>query len=261
MELDSFERKRSQLEAGCTFLPGSGADARGSRCGPHREFPSITPVTHELRSRGAHTAMDERATKTTNETTGGTVHSFRLNVAGADVMSNQAIDALFEAGCDDATFGRDAGVQYGEFHREAPSLEDAVLSAIRDVELVSGLQVIRVEPDEMVGVSEIAARVGRTRESIRQLARGLRGPGDFPPPALLLNRARPVWHWTDVAGWFLQRYSEDERVTGSLDPDISAWHFIAAINGALELRNHTEGVPKPTVEQIGRFARQGGSMG
>jgi hypothetical protein len=40
---------------------------------------------------------------------------------------------------------------------------------------------LRVDQD-LVSVRDIAQRVGRTRESVRLLVDGKRGPGNFPPP-------------------------------------------------------------------------------
>ena len=56
------------------------------------------------------------------------VHHFTLIVDGPDVQDEASIDALFEAGCDDALVGRAEGIQYVEFDREAARLDDAVLS-------------------------------------------------------------------------------------------------------------------------------------
>ncbi len=63
-------------------------------------------------------------------------HTFTLGIAG-DVDAK--LDALFEAGCDDATFGSINGVHYAVFDREALTFEAAVASAIRDIESVPGL--------------------------------------------------------------------------------------------------------------------------
>lgn len=73
-------------------------------------------------------------------------HAFALIVEGVEKIDQRVTDALFEAGCDDATLSMRGGVLYLEFAREASSLEDAVLSAIRDV-LRSGIgaNVVRVE--------------------------------------------------------------------------------------------------------------------
>jgi len=69
---------------------------------------------------------------------------FTLIVEGADLRSRRVVDALFEAGCDDATVGSIDETHHIDFHREATSLGEAILSAVRDVEKVEGLQVSRV---------------------------------------------------------------------------------------------------------------------
>ena len=51
-------------------------------------------------------------------------------------------------------------VPYVDFDRDSDSFEEAVLTAIRDVER-AGLQVLRVEPDDFVSASEIARRTER----------------------------------------------------------------------------------------------------
>ena len=71
------------------------------------------------------------------------VHHFTLIVEGIDLQAEPTIDALFEAGCDDATVGRVDGVQYIDFDREAESLGEAIISAVRDVEKVDGAAVLR----------------------------------------------------------------------------------------------------------------------
>ncbi|MEM8960070.1 MAG: hypothetical protein AAGD38_01205 [Acidobacteriota bacterium] len=72
-------------------------------------------------------------------------HELTLVIAG-DVEGESTIDALFEVGCDDATFGTIDGVGYGEFIRTASTFLDAVNSATRQIESVAGLKVARVEP-------------------------------------------------------------------------------------------------------------------
>ena len=71
-------------------------------------------------------------------------HHFTLIIEGADAQSDEVIDALFESGCDDGTVGRVDGIQFVVFDREAPSLEEAVLSAITDIERNQGLEVVRL---------------------------------------------------------------------------------------------------------------------
>ena len=71
------------------------------------------------------------------------VHHFTLIVDGPDLQDDTLIDRLFEAGCDDAAIGRSDGIQYVDFDREAASLDEAVRSAVTDVEHVEGVNVVR----------------------------------------------------------------------------------------------------------------------
>ena len=83
--------------------------------------------------------------------------SFTLLLEGPSVFEPDVLQALLEAGCDDALFGERNGVQYADFERDAGTYVDAVTSAIRDVESsVRGLSVTRLEPEEQVGVDDIA---------------------------------------------------------------------------------------------------------
>ncbi len=161
---------------------------------------------------------------------------FEFELVATGVLDDAAIDALFETGCDDATFGARDGVVTALFSREATDLTAAVMSAIAAVEGVLGRgAVMRVEPDELVWAAEIASRLGRTRQSVRMLIDGQRGPGGFPTPAASVTR-NPLWRWSEVADWF-ERY-EGRPVT---DPERSA--VIGAINGALEARRNLRARP------------------
>lgn len=158
-------------------------------------------------------------------------YSFTLVIDG--VLDDETLDELFEAGCDDATFGAVDGAHYADFDREAPSLGEALSSAIADVESVPGLRVRRVEPDDLVTMSEIAERLDRSRESVRLLIAGERGSGDFPAPVSHLRRRNRLWRWSDVAAW-----------AGEADgDDLAKARLIAAVNAALELRTATPGLP------------------
>ena len=85
------------------------------------------------------------------------MYSFTLTLSGPDIMNDAALNALFEAGCDDATFSAREGRQGASFDREANSFADAVGSAIADVEGAKlGLAVLRVEREEPLLVSSVA---------------------------------------------------------------------------------------------------------
>lgn len=70
--------------------------------------------------------------------------TFTLMVEGPDLQADELVDALYEAGCDDALVGRSGGVQFLDFDREADSIGEAVLSAVADVKSVEGLMVTRL---------------------------------------------------------------------------------------------------------------------
>jgi predicted DNA-binding transcriptional regulator AlpA len=152
-------------------------------------------------------------------------YEFTLVVQGA--LDDAAVDALFEAGCDDATLGEVDGVAYADFIRQAPSLGEALRSALEQVESVPGVRVVRVEPDDLVTMSEIAQRLGRSRESVRLLVAGERGPGGFPSPVSHLKARTRLWRWSEVAAW-ARRHDQPIDLDGAT--------AIAALNAALTLR-------------------------
>ena len=155
------------------------------------------------------------------------LHHFTLIVDGPDLQDDAHIDRLFEAGCDDGTVGRADGIQYIDFDRDAPSFDEAVLSAVTDVERVAGAEVVRVADAGLVSMTDIAARIGRTRESVRLLVTGARGPGGFPPPVTDPRGRYRLWRWSDVAQWLTTQLGE-----GTLPDDCAAM----AVNASLELR-------------------------
>jgi len=122
-------------------------------------------------------------------------------------------------------------VLFLEFARRAATFAEAVLSAVQAVERVEGVHVVRVEPDDLVTASEIARRIGRSRESVRQLATGMRGPGGFPPPAHSLRGQSPLWRWTEVADWICTHIHDAKMVV----PDREAATFVAFLNHALQM--------------------------
>ena len=159
---------------------------------------------------------------------------FRLTIAGI-ALTDEQLDALFEAGCDDAAFSLERdGTVLGFFDREAETQEDAVLSAIYDVESADiGARVLRVtKDDDWLTASEIAKRVGRTRQSIGLLVRGDRGSGGFPAPVARHGSPNPLWSWADVEAWFeVYDPATIQRREFTLSPD-----FLAELNDRLDLR-------------------------
>jgi hypothetical protein len=137
-----------------------------------------------------------------------------------------------------------------EFTRSAESLHQALSSAMADVARSgTNLRVLRVEPDELVTVAEIARRIGQSRESVRLYALGRRGPGNFPPPLTGATQKTALYRWSDVATWVSTwGPARVNRATGvpasarsfraeSTGPPLSTTDLrtIGAVNAALEL--------------------------
>ncbi len=156
-------------------------------------------------------------------------YQFTLIVGGPDLQSDELAEEIFDAGCDDALIGVSDGIQYADVDREAPSLEEAILSAIFDIERVEGAVVVRIADAGLVTMADVAERTGRTRESVRLLVSGRRGPGGFPPPVTDPRGRYRLWRWADVERWFSVVFGEHQ---GGEGPDIEA-----IINAGLELRH------------------------
>jgi hypothetical protein len=165
-------------------------------------------------------------------------YEFTLILSGVPELTREVLDAFYEAGCDDALIGIRDGIAYADFCREADSLQEALLSAIRDAE-AAGVKVQHVEPDELVTMSEIARRLDMTREGVRKRVAGLRGPGNFPPPVGNLTQRSPLWRWADVLAWHRTHLQQGraEAPERGLEMEVLG-PPIAAINAALDLLRH-----------------------
>ena len=157
-------------------------------------------------------------------------YDFTLIVEGPDLQDGDRIDALYELGCDDALAGSSHGVQHLDFSREAASMEDAVLSAVVAVERIEGVRVVHIADAGLLSMADIAARTGRTRESVRLLIEGKRGPGGFPPPATDPRSRYRLWRSAEVARWFSAHFGDAQGI----DDD----RALAALNASLELRRY-----------------------
>lgn len=69
--------------------------------------------------------------------------------------------------------------------------------------------VIRRVEQDFVSIPDIAERTGRSRESIRLLVEGKRGPGEFPTPAGVIGSGIRFWAWAAVLDWFSDRLGDD----------------------------------------------------
>jgi hypothetical protein len=133
-------------------------------------------------------------------------YNFTLVLDPIEGSLDKIEDRLFESGCDDALFGTRSGTPYLDFSRQSSGLVEAILSAISDVERANlPTPIVRVEPDDIVNLSEIARRTSFSREYIRKLFEGIKGPGLFPRPISGLIRRSPLWRWVEIVQWLVEK--------------------------------------------------------
>lgn len=173
-----------------------------------------------------------------------TEYDFSLLLEGVYEVNRNVEDALFEAGCDDATISVRFGRVFLNFSRSAQSLSAAVVSAIcnvRDARI--GATVLRVDACDLVTQAEIARRMQRTRQCVSMYISGDRGPGSFPPPIYNIVDGQPLWYWCEVAHWLRQSNLIKEDV-------LRRAHEVAVINNLLELQHQKQLEPELTKEIV-----------
>jgi hypothetical protein len=85
-------------------------------------------------------------------------HDFTVVLSGITEVTDDAANALYEAGCDDGSFASRDGIAFIMFHRDAPTLREAIDSAIADVKR-AGFGVLRVETEDANVVAKVNAEL------------------------------------------------------------------------------------------------------
>jgi hypothetical protein len=160
-------------------------------------------------------------------------YEFTLILDGVYENTPNLEDAIFEAGCDDALINFRNGTVYIDFIRENTSLNNAIISAINQIEGMNlNARVISVAPENLVTESDIARRLNMKKQAVSLWIKGLRRKTKpFPRPVMKLSDTSPLWRWHEVVDWSLQ----NDIIK---DPDILEQAiFIENLNFALEERN------------------------
>lgn len=89
---------------------------------------------------------------------------------------------------------------------DADTLAAAIATAVHAFESI-GVAVTGVQTEDTVSLKDIAARMGRTYESVRRLASGQRGPGRFPAPFSTDSWA--LYSWAEVSAWLAAHYGTE----------------------------------------------------
>ena len=175
-------------------------------------------------------------------------YDFTLVLTGVNELTDDVQNALFKAGCDDATPAVRSGRVFLTFSRTAPSLKLAILSAIGQVwNAEIGADVLRVDDCNLVTQADIAYRLRRSRQLVHQYVTGTRGPGGFPPPACSITSDSPLWYWCEVAFWLFQ----NDLIKGDV---LEEAEDVAAINNMLEMKHQKKRKPA-LVRELSRFVR------
>jgi hypothetical protein len=84
---------------------------------------------------------------------------------------------------------------------------------------VPALKILRLDPD-LVGVSDIAERTGRTRQNVQQWVTGERNSENpFPPSEGCAGRSH-VWRWADVNDWLKPLGFDDGETRPTRDESV-----------------------------------------
>ena len=100
-------------------------------------------------------------------------HEFSIIASGLDHEAEDFESRFYDAGCSDATIAFQKGHIIVDFAREAASIDDAISTAIDNVQK-AGAKVDRVEPDPLVSLADMASRAGVSRTTMTNYFKGKR---------------------------------------------------------------------------------------
>ena len=122
--------------------------------------------------------------------------TFVLPAAPGDI--DEVVERLGKAGCDDATVGIGRWGRLAlAFTRDAETAGAAVHSALAAVRAaVPGATLVEASPD-LVGLSDVAALLGVSRQNVRKLVVAC----DAPAPAPVHEGKPTIWRLAKVLAW------------------------------------------------------------
>ncbi|EQA6227451.1 helix-turn-helix transcriptional regulator [Enterobacter ludwigii] len=165
------------------------------------------------------------------------LYNFTLTLSGVRMDTEGLADALYTHGCGDALICCYGNSVYVEFDREAESLDQAIQTAIDNIEASGTGAIVKSVDSALVGLSDIAQRSGLTRQAITLLKDGLRGKGDFPCPVQRISGQSPLWDWSDVARWLNESGRLDSKDAHAREALVRNAHTLNKWNLALRMRS------------------------
>ena len=134
-------------------------------------------------------------------------HEFSIIASGLDHEAEDFESRFYDAGCSDATIAFQKGHIIVDFAREAASIDDAISTAIDNVQK-AGAKVDRVEPDPLVSLADMASRAGVSRTTMTNYFKGKRQK-NFPAPTARVTSETPLWDWPTVSRWMFENKTLD----------------------------------------------------
>jgi hypothetical protein len=136
-----------------------------------------------------------------------------LRVIGVDLDDDATLELLAER-LTDLAWSESDGVVTATIHTPAKDPVGVALQTARRIRhALPDAEVLEVD-QELVSISDIASRLGVSREAVRLWVEGRRGPGGFPlHVGVVSNGKSKLWRWPDVQSWMHEHYrlGDDDR--------------------------------------------------
>lgn len=167
-----------------------------------------------------------------------------LRVSGRDLFDPVVEDEILET-LDAVTVTQRGRSQVLSLFVDDSQVVEQTIEAVRKIEQrIHGVRVVATERDP-VNVTEIANRVGVSREAVRKWARS----DDFPEPdGFLESASMDYWSWTKVVTWLWEqrRIDMDEQLP-SMAQIAQIDHCLVGNPDAVSLQWHNLTAKRPTV--------------
>lgn len=117
-------------------------------------------------------------------------------------LDDEATQSIIARELDDLLWSESSGVVTATVFAATDTVQDTLEAAARIHRALPEAQVVRVAP-ELVSISSIAARVGVTRQAVRQWVSS-HSSTPFPTPFAVLepdDKPMKIWRWAEVTPW------------------------------------------------------------
>lgn len=154
---------------------------------------------------------------------------FRLKPSEAPL---QYLDALYEAGCDDATVSTGMpGFIALFFTREAKHAKQALITAIEAVKKAVPHARLSHAAPYLLNLSELAFEFGCTKQNMRKYARGERTSASYEFPMPVITGKTSYWLVAEVAQWLREQGGASLDIS---DQALETYYAIWSLNQAIE---------------------------